>query len=156
MKNATGAERQGAGVDRRGGAPLGGPDGQRGPPGQPVNSNEDLSRFIASSFPSVWSLELLLLMKRERRAWSQAELIEALRASELVVAGALASLVAGGLASISEQGAEYMPVSRSVADLVDQAEKLYALKPDTVRRLIVTSTASGIAAFAEAFRLRKD
>ena len=119
-------------------------------------SDEDLSRFIASSFSSVWSLELLLLMKREPRPWSRDELIRALRASELVVAGALDSLVAGGLASVSEEGAEYMPVSESVAELVDKAEKLYALKPDTVRRMIVSSAASGITAFAEAFRLRKD
>lgn len=121
-----------------------------------MNSSEDLSKFIASSFPSVWSLELLLLMKRERRPWSQAELINAMRASELVVTRALDSLIAGGLASVSAEGAIYMPVSQAVADLVDRTEKLYALKPDTVRRMIVTSATSGIAAFADAFRLRKD
>lgn len=118
--------------------------------------DEDLSRFITSSFSSVWSLELLLLMKREPRAWPRDELIKAMRASELVVSGALDSLVTGGLASISEQGAVYMPVSQAVATLVDEAERLYALKPDTVRRMIVGSAASGITAFAEAFRLRKD
>lgn len=118
--------------------------------------NDDLSRFIGASFPSVWTLELLLLLKRERRPWPQEELIGALRASELVVSQALDSLVAGGLASVSEEGATYMPVSDSVAKLVDEAEAFYALKPDKVRRMIVTSSASGIAAFAEAFRLRKD
>lgn len=74
----------------------------------------------------------------------------------MVVAQSLESLVAGGLASVSEEGAEYMPVSDSVARLVDQAEDLYALKPDKVRRMIVTASASGIAAFADAFKLRKD
>lgn len=95
-------------------------------------------------------------MKGERRPWAREELINALRASELVVSGALDSLVAGGLAGVSEQGAVYMPVSQSVADLVDRTEELYALKPDSVRRMIVTSGASGIAAFADAFKLRKD
>ena len=121
-----------------------------------MTSNDDLSRFIGASFPSVWTLELLLLLKRDRRSWAREELIGALRASELVVSQALDSLVAGGLASVSDEGAAYMPVSDSVADLVEQAEDLYALKPDKVRRMIVTSSASGITAFADAFKLRKD
>lgn len=121
-----------------------------------MTSNDDLSRFIASSFPSVWSLELLLLLKSEKRPWTEDELIGALRASELVVVQALESLVAGGLASVCDEGAEYMPVSDSVAKLVDQAQQLYGLKPDAVRRMIVTSGASEITAFADAFRLRKE
>jgi hypothetical protein len=118
--------------------------------------NDELSRFISSSFPSVWALEVLLLLKSEQRPWPRGELIGALRASELVVSQSLDSLVAGGLASVTEEEAVYMPVSRSVAKLVEQAESLYALKPDKVRRMIVTSSARGIAAFADAFRLRKD
>lgn len=96
------------------------------------------------------------MMKRERRPWPREELIESLRASELVVSGALESLVAGGLASVSEEGAVYMPISEPVAELVDRTEELYGLKPDSVRRMIVTSGASGIAALADAFKLRKD
>ena len=119
-----------------------------------MTSQEELSGFIASSFRSVWSLELLLLLKRERRRWSRDELISTLRASELVVTQALDSLVAAGLATSDEAGAEYMPVSEGVAELVDETEALYALKPDSVRRTIVTSSSSGIAAFADAFRLR--
>ena len=121
-----------------------------------MTSDDDLSRFIASSFPSVWTLELLLLLKAQRRAWSREELIGALRGSDLVVSQALESLVAGGLASVSDEGVVYMPVSESVAALVDQTDDLYSLKPDAVRRMIVMSGASGIAAFADAFRLRKD
>ena len=127
-----------------------------GPSRSVVQPNDDLSRFIVSSFPSVWTLELLLLLKKERRVWNRDELIGSLRASELVVAQALESLVAGGLASVSDEGAEYMPTSQAVGDCVEKTEQLYALKPDKVRRLIVTSSASGIAAFADAFRLRKD
>ena len=121
-----------------------------------MTSSEDLTRFIVSSFPSVWTLELLLLLKREPRVWSRADLIETLRASDLVVSQALESLVAGGLASVSEEGAEYRPISDSVADCVDKTEEFYAMKPDKVRRMIVTSSSSGITAFADAFKLRKD
>lgn len=121
-----------------------------------TSPSDDLLRFVASSFRSVWSLELLLLMKREPRVWSRAELITALRGSELVVSNALDSLVAAGLASLEQGGALYMPVNKEVANCVDQLEQLYAARPDAVRRAIVSASASSATAFADAFRLRKD
>ncbi len=122
-----------------------------------MTSPEDISRFISASFRSVWSLELLLLLKRQPGFHSRDELIGHLRGSELVVAQALDGLVAGGLASIDEAGhASYFPASADLAALVEGAEDLYARKPDSVRRMIVAGTAPGLNAFAEAFRLRKD
>jgi hypothetical protein len=104
----------------------------------------------------VWALELLLLLKREPRPWSAAELVSTLRASDLVVNKALDELVAGGLVSVDEGGALYMPVSEDVASRIDEIEKLYAARPDAVRREIVSAVSSGATAFADAFRLRKD
>jgi hypothetical protein len=49
-----------------------------------------------------------------------------------------------------------MPVSEEVAALVAEAESLYAKRPDAVRRAIIAVSAGDAAAFAEAFRLRKD
>ena len=121
-----------------------------------MTANEDLSEFIRSSFPSVWTLELLLLLKREPHSWTQEDLVQSLRASDLVVSQALASLVAGGLASVSDEGAVYLPVSDAVAKLVDRTEELYVVKPDKVRRMIVGSSSPGITAFSDAFKLRKD
>ena len=118
--------------------------------------NDDLLRFIASSFRSVWALELLLVLKADQRVWPRDELVSTLRASELVVSNALDSLVAAGLASLEGGGARYMPVSDEVADYVDGAEKLYAVRPDAVRRAIVSASAADLTAFADAFRLRKD
>ena len=117
---------------------------------------EELSRFIASSFRSVWALELLLLLKKEPRTWRHEELITRLRASDQVVSQAIAGLLAAGLIEADEGGASYMPVSKRAADLVDQTESVYSLKPDAVRRTIVRASTSGITAFADAFRLRKD
>lgn len=118
--------------------------------------NQDVSSFIGSSFPSVWTLELLLLLQSERRVWRRDELIDSLRASEQVVSQALDSLVAGGLATLSDDGAEYRPASEAVEAAVEQTRDLYSRKPDQVRRIIVTSSSGGIAAFADAFRLRRD
>ena len=117
---------------------------------------DDLSRFIRSTFRSVWALELLLVLKREPRLWSRDELVSVLRASELVVSKALDGLVAAGLASLEGEGASYMPVSAEVANKVDETEKLYAVRPDAVRRAIVEGSSSSATAFADAFRLRKD
>ena len=119
-----------------------------------MSPSEDLIRFIGSSFRSVWALELLLLLKREPRLWPQAELVTALRASDLVVSKALDGLVVAGLASVEEEGASYMPVGEDVAARVDELEKLYAVRPDAVRRAIVSASATGATAFADAFKLR--
>lgn len=119
--------------------------------------DEDVSRFIQSSFPSVWSLEVLLLLRRERRGCTREELVEALRASDLVINQALDSLVAGGLAALDEGGlATYMPVSDEVSALVDKTDDLYVRRPDAVRRMIISASMSGLTAFVDAFRLRKE
>ena len=120
------------------------------------SSNDEILRFIASSFRSVWALELLLVLKSDPRPWSHEELVSTMRASDLVVARGVATLEAGGLASNDGDKAQYMPVSEEVAALVSDAEPLYAKKPDAVRRAIISASAGDATAFAEAFRLRKD
>lgn len=118
---------------------------------------EDLQRFITASFRSVWSLELLLLLKREPGLHERSNLILKLRASELVIVQGLESLVAAGLVIIDESGrAQYMPVSADLQPSIEQVEELYARKPDAVRRMIVGGGTRGLDAFANAFRLRRD
>ena len=121
-----------------------------------TSPDHDLLRFIASSFRSVWALELLLVLKSQPRSWPRAELVSTMRASELVISKALDSLLAAGLASVEGEGARYMPVSDEVAACVDRTEQLYATRPDAVRRAIVSASAGDLTAFADAFRLRKD
>jgi hypothetical protein len=117
--------------------------------------SEEVAGFIRSSFRSVWSLEVLLLLKREPRSWTAPELVAALRASDLIVAQSLEALAAAGLVALEPgAGASYRPVP-TLARLADETESLYARSPDAVRRLIVGAP-SGLAAFADAFRLRRD
>ena len=116
----------------------------------------DILRFIRSSIPSVWALELLLTLKRDRRTWSREQLVTALRASELVVNRSLDALVAAGLASIEPDGALFMPVSREVEESVNQVEQLYRRRPNAVRRAIISASAGSASAFADAFKLRRD
>lgn len=121
-------------------------------------ASEELAEFIRSHFPSVWSLELLLHLRRNPdRAWSEAELVEVLRASQAVIGTSIHGLLAGGLILVEDDGqARYGPAGVDLAARVAQAADLYAKKPDAVRRLIVLSRRSGVTAFADAFRLRRD
>jgi hypothetical protein len=118
--------------------------------------DESLLEFAASSFSSVWALELLLVLKGQPTPWPREELVTTLRASELVVTRALESLLAAGLVSIDGDQAAYMPVNDKVAAKVDALEKLYAARPNSVRRAIVDSGRGGATAFADAFKFRKD
>lgn len=117
-------------------------------------SQDELASFIASSFPSVWALELLLLLKCEARPCSTEELVSTMRASRSVVDNALESLIAAGVAGMDGPLAVYMPASPGLRSLVDETEQLYRSRPDRVRRLIVASSNKGIAAFSDAFRLK--
>ena len=116
-------------------------------------ANRDLAVFIRDNFQSVWALEILLFLKNDpSRVWQRESLVEALRASDLVVTNGLDALLAGGLIVAENDGsARYSPASADLGQLVDQTEALYAKKPDAVRRMIVSST--GISAFADSFRL---
>jgi hypothetical protein len=118
--------------------------------------DDELLSFVGASFRSVWALELILLLKGERRVWPRAELVAALRASELVVNNALEGLVAAGMASVDAEGATYLPVNQQIGECVDAVEKLYRSRPNAVRRTIVAASSSSATAFADAFKLRKD
>ena len=120
-------------------------------------AHDELSTFIQSSFPSVWSLEVLLLLKREPRFWSGPEIVSALRASDTIVSQSLASLAAGGLIVLDHEGKGlYAPASEAIQMRVMEVESVYSRSPDAVRRLIVSTSGNGLAAFADAFRFRRD
>jgi hypothetical protein len=120
------------------------------------STHSDVAHFIAATFPSVWALEVLLALKAERRVWAPQELVLKLRASELVVSGAIDALIAAGLASAEPGGAAYAPVDKGVEQYVDKVERLYRSHPNSVRRTIVSASASRATAFADAFKLRRE
>jgi hypothetical protein len=65
-------------------------------------------------------------------------------------------LVAAGLASIEGEGAAYLPVNGDVESCVEQVEQLYRSRPNSVRRVIVSTDTRTANAFADAFKLRRD
>ena len=120
--------------------------------------NSAIHRFMRSAFGSIWSLELLLLLRsKPEHCWTRQELIESLRASEQVLTKSTADLVAAGLVSVDAKDcAQYAPSSPALQETVDAVAASYASRPAAVRRLIVGGTADSVVNFADAFRFRRD
>jgi hypothetical protein len=120
-------------------------------------TDQEVESFVRSTFRSVWSLELLLFLKRNcEQAWSRPELVDSLRASDAVIAQSVDALLAAGLITMDEQAVRYGPAASDLEGLTQEAESLYARSPGAVRRMIVIAATDGLAAFSDAFRLRKD
>ena len=117
---------------------------------------EDVLDFAASSVASIWALELLLLVRHDRRAWSSAELMGQLRGSDLVIAQCLHRLQVVGLI-VEESGSYvYRPSSSQTDNLANELEKLYRLKPVTVISAIANAPQRKLQILSDAFRLKKD
>ena len=113
--------------------------------------------FAAASLKSVWALELLLTLKRHaERSWRPEEMIRELRSSQVVVGEALQNLQSAGLIVADEALVyRYQPGSSQMAEFVDELEKLYAVKPTTVIRAIVTSPNKQLQILSDAFKITK-
>lgn len=123
-----------------------------------MSTGHELTSFIRTTFRSVWSLELMLFLLRQReRAWSRSELVTALRGSDSTVAQSVDALLAAGLVEVDGDGAaRFSPAAPDLEQLAAATAELYARSPDAVRRTIVLSANTGLTAFSDAFRLRKD
>lgn len=121
-------------------------------------TDRDIEQFICDSFASIWDLELLtVILQDPDRAQTADELVERMRASELVVARGSESLVAAGMASIDADGRlRFQPVNADVAKRAREASDFYSRFPGRARRLMIARQSPGLTAFADAFRLRKD
>ena len=121
-------------------------------------TDEDIEEFICDSFTSIWDLELLATaIAMPREGLTALELVDRMRASELVVEQGVASLVAAGIASLDHDGRlQFSPVNEDVERSALRANDFYQRFPGRARRLMISRQAPGLNAFADAFRLRKD
>jgi hypothetical protein len=118
---------------------------------------EDVLAFVGATIKSIWALELLLLMCRERnRGWQIEELVRELRASTVVVREALSGLAGAGLIATEEgERSCYRPASEQLDSFVRSAQALYAAKPLTLINAIASAPNEELRIFAEAFRLKE-
>lgn len=120
--------------------------------------DDDVLSFLRTSIRSVWTLELLLLLWRAQdRAWSAAELVRELRASDSIVFDGIAALQAAGLVvSEGTDGFRYKPASSVLDLLLQRLAQLYRERPMVVTRALFASPEQKLQTFADAFRLKKD
>jgi hypothetical protein len=119
--------------------------------------DEEVLAFLTASIRSIWTLELLLLLRRQReRAWQAGVLVQELRASANVVQLGLASLAGAGFVAVDEQGGtQYQPLSPQLEALADAVAALYATRPVTVINAIAAPSDDKLRIFSESFRLKE-
>ncbi len=121
-----------------------------------MNIDQDLPRLIRIHIASVWSLELLLLLRRDpTRAWTVEALTQEMRASAPLVAAALARFERSGLAAYDPPTYRYAAASGLLADFAETLEREYRARPVAIINLIVAPE-ERIQQLADAFRFQSD
>ena len=112
---------------------------------------------MAATFRSAWALDLLCLLRSgPGRRYRREELVGLLSASRVVVEQSVAALAAVGLVATEPGGEVRYAAPVHLAHLIAAVAELYQRAPDAVRRAIARGNSRGLAAFADAFRLRSD
>lgn len=116
----------------------------------------DLASFIASSIPSVWALECLLLLKRLAPAGqTRSEIITTLRSSELAIAQSLEHLERAGLISGRDGIYCYSPAIPLLGELADRIEQVYTRRPMWLMNAVLRAKYDKLQVFADSFRLKE-
>lgn len=120
-----------------------------------MSTERDLPDLIRTHLPSVWSLELLMLVRRgSDQGWTAQGLTDELRASLPIVTSALDRFERSGLVAQDGDGRyRYAPASQLLADFADVVERQYRERPVAVINLIVAPE-DRIQQLADAFRFR--
>ena len=120
--------------------------------------SEELHTFIRANLRSLWALELLLLMRRERdRSWSADELNRELRGSVSLVQEILHQFRDAGLVELGQEGGyRYRPRTAALDGLVEQLADAYTESPLAVVKSIVAAPNAKIQTLADAFKVKKD
>ena len=119
-------------------------------------TEDEVLRFVQKSIKSVWALEMLLLLRRERdRVWRSGDLVRELRSSDSAVGEAAASLRGAGFASAeSGDAVRYDPASPELDAMAARVQAIYAEKPLAVAKAIMSAPGDKLRIFADAFKLK--
>lgn len=120
-------------------------------------SEEEVIGFIREHVASVYTLELLLLTKRDRhKSWTAADLVRELRSSGTAVAEALSRMEQAGLVSRHADGRyAFAPISPRHEQLAAEIEKAYNNTPMSVVKAIIASPEQKLRVFSDAFKLKE-
>jgi hypothetical protein len=119
-------------------------------------TDEQIFAFLRTHIRSVWALELMLFLARDRgRTWHPNELVREMRSSSVAVSEALRNLQGAGLtAPDADNRYRYSPVSPEVDALARGVEQIYSARPTAVVKAIVAAPDDKLRIFADAFKLK--
>ncbi|OYD82884.1 hypothetical protein [Azospirillum brasilense] len=120
--------------------------------------SNDAYSLLRGSIKTVWTLEILLILRRDtERAWCPDDLIRESRSSTVIVQDALARLQKVGLLVVDADARFRYQVAAPILDRwVEEIATAYATRPAAVIQVLYSTPPGGIQDFADAFRLRKD
>jgi hypothetical protein len=115
-----------------------------------------LLAFIRSSIPSIWALELLLLLRRAAPGYlSREELVHHLRATPTLIDRLLHRLSASGLVARSGDGAYRFECISPAAESLCEALALAAdERPIALRDAIIAAPNDKLRDLADAFKFK--
>ena len=118
---------------------------------------EEVFEFIRKHIGSVGTLELLIWMQRGRdRMWQTTDLVRELRSSPVAIGQGLSSLQAAELvAKTGDDSYSFAPASALQAQLAADIEKLYAVRPVALMKVIMTAPNEKLRIFSDAFKLKE-
>jgi hypothetical protein len=120
-------------------------------------TEESVFDFIRKNIKSIWSVELLLVLARDRdRVWTEDELIREMRSSSIALGAAVRNLEAAGLVVTNGNGVRFDPASTALDELVAEIDRVYANKPSAVVKAMFTAPNDKLQSFADAFKLKRD
>ena len=118
--------------------------------------DEDLVLLISAAIPSVWALEALMVLRRDRRkAWTAEALARELRSNGALMSDMLRRLERTGLAAGAADGFRFSPASQALDQASERLEEAWRKSPVAVVNAIVTTHNSPVQSFADAFRIKK-
>lgn len=117
----------------------------------------DVAAFVREHVRSVWALELLVALRRDReRCWGIDELVRELRASTGLVTSNLQAFERSGLAIQDDGGCyRYAPASGVLEELCDALQQAYRERPVATISMIA-KPAGALQSLADAFKFRGD
>ncbi len=116
----------------------------------------ELLAFVRTSIPSVWALELLLLLRRAAPGYlTREELVQHLRATPLLIDRLLEGLAEAKLITINAAGAAgFQCGAPELEALCDALAKAAEERPIALRDAIISMPSEKLRDFSEAFRLK--
>ena len=121
-----------------------------------TDMNQDILDFIKGTIPSVWALELLLLLRDNRDTdWTAETAAKELRSNANYIAALLAQFESAGVVMQSAGDYRYFPASPLLDELAGGLAEFYAERPVSVVTAIVSARRDGVQTFADAFRFRE-